>query len=86
MALEQISMYKLHVNLEEQTLDDMLEEIARAVWEALIEQPQLHERSSFELIKNALKAELRQYIIAIDNCGLNPICREGKEFDPWITG
>jgi hypothetical protein len=86
MALEQFSVYKLHVNLEGQTLDDMLEETARSVWEALIEQPQHHERSSFELIKNALKAALRQYIIGIDNCGTNPACRGGRKFDPWIIG
>ena len=56
MNPEQLSTYKLHVKLENQTLEEMLDEIAQSVWEALIEQPQLHQRSSFELMKNALKA------------------------------
>ena len=78
-----VTSYSLHVKIENQTLDEMLEEIAQLVWEALIEQPQPHQRSSFELMKNALKAALRQYIVGISGCGLNPICQQGKEFNPW---
>ena len=84
-ALAMIS-YSLHVKIENETLDEMLEEIAQSVWEALIEQPQPHQRSSFELMKNAIKASLRQYIVGISGCGLNPICQRGKEFNPWENG
>ncbi|MGE5591102.1 MAG: hypothetical protein ACM3ZA_10875 [Bacillota bacterium] len=77
-ASEGQAALQLHVKLDGRTLEDMVEEVARAAWQASGQTgpvlPEVHE---------AVRDALRHYVVAMDICGLASVCQESEEYDPW---
>lgn len=78
---------QFHIKLPMLGLEDIVNDLAHAAYLTMLKHLHLDITKTgdedYILIRDAIEATLRKYVIAFDKCGTNPLCWQVKEFDPW---
>lgn len=74
---------QLHVRPGEGGLEGMVDRIARRAFRAVREAPAGNAIATYGALRLAVKAALKEHVIAYDICGLSSLCHDATEIDPW---
>lgn len=76
-------MKRVHIQLTEKKLDDVVDEMAMAAARSLEHELSVDHTFLVRPIKRSIRMVLENYVHAYDTCGLATICQEAGEVDPW---
>lgn len=74
---------QLHVRPGEGGLEGMVDRVARRAFRAVREAPAGDALALYGALRGAIRAALREHIVAFDICGFSTLCRDATEIDPW---